>query len=221
MTTRHEFLSMLHEQFKPRAYLEIGIDQGESLRLADPSKVRVGVDITLDNLRHNLNEPNTALVECTSELFFSSAPDFTDEDGNSTLGLVFIDGSHLIEDVWADYLGVEALCGPDTVVVFDDVLPNTQFEATREFHEGNWAGDAWKIHLQLKARRLGLPMMLVDYQPCGGLVCLPGRRTLKVRDNHLSTEFVASEEVPEGVLTRESAATAEQVISWLTMELGY
>lgn len=220
MTTRHEFLAMLHEQFKPRAYLEIGVDQGESLRLADPSKVRVGVDITLDNLRHNLNEPNTALVECPSALFFSAAPDFTDEEGNSTLGLVFIDGSHLIEDVWADYLGVEKLCGPDTIVVFDDVLPNTQHEATREFHEGNWAGDAWKIYFLLMGRRLGLPMALVDYSPCGGLVCLPGRRTLKDRHNELSPDFIANEEVPEVILTRETTATPEQVISWLNAELG-
>ena len=220
MTTRHEFLAMLHEHFKPRAYLEIGVDQGDSLILADPSKVRVGVDITMDRLRHNVNEPNTVLVECPSAEFFESGPDFTDEHGDCTLGLVFIDGSHNIEDVWLDYLGVEQLCGEDTIVVFDDVLPNTQFEATRQFHEGNWAGDAWKIRYLLAEKRPLMQTILVDYSPCGSLVCLPGRYADPVPADDLDPAFVANEEVPEATLTRVNAITAEQAIEWLTFQLA-
>jgi hypothetical protein len=210
----YEFLEDLYEALTPRIYLEIGVQSGYSLFLAKPYCQRIaGVDVDMGNLTFPIQAPNVGLYECTSQAFFTEhQPDFTNEAGESELDLVLIDGSHLIEDVWGDFLGAEALAHSGTVICFDDVLPRNNYEATREFHEGAWAGDVWKIWYLLKEQRPYYPAWLVDTQPCGKLIVLPNGNLPKdppAMDWGKITDYAV---VPNEILARTEVIPADEAL---------
>jgi hypothetical protein len=213
----YEFLGKLYETVQPRIYLEIGVQSGRSLSLAVPHCGRIaGVDIDMSNVVPAAKGPNVGLYECTSYEFFNDhQPDFTNVDGESELGLVLIDGSHLIEDVWGDFLGAEALAGGRTIICFDDVLPRNNYEATRDFHEGAWAGDVWKIWYLLQEQRPYYPAWLVDTQPCGKLIVLPNGnlpKDLPAMDWDKITDYAV---VPNEILNRQATIPAEAALSFI------
>lgn len=222
----YTFLATLHLLLKPRAYLEIGVQTGRSLAMALDAKQVVGVDIDFSNLTYEVNAPHVTLAECTSEEFFSRAPSFVDPDTDeSTLDLVHIDGSHLAEDVWLDFRGAETLAGPRTIIAFDDMLPRNNYEASREFHEGDWTGDAWKVGYLLKERRPTMPMLYVDTHPTGFLVCWPAGATEGGCDPMpaINWERITSyQPVPNEILNREVAVSAADALltigRWLGLE---
>lgn len=123
-TTRHEFLAWLHEFLDPKVYLEIGVQHGTSLRLAQPGCAAYGVD------------PDPLIgwgrvFRATSDQFFA-AYGATQGDGCAVEGfdpaplaaeiatselfrgvdLGFIDGMHLVEYALRDFIGMERLCQP-------------------------------------------------------------------------------------------------------------
>lgn len=160
---RYEFLQALHDQLQPRGYLEIGVQSGASLKLA--SCPAVGIDP-----EPCVNEdlpPDTLLAEQTSDDFFAQyRPPVP-----SRLDLVLIDGLHLFEQAMRDFDNAERFTNPRTVVVFDDVLPRTAKEASREAPEkGDWAGDVWRVHPWLSLNRPDLQLILVDIAPTGLLL---------------------------------------------------
>ena len=137
MITRHQFLTMLHDLLRPKVYLEVGVQYGLSLDLAVHSETVIGIDPL--PLRH-VQRPGEMIFSQTSDDYFAGRdPDFFPH-----VDLAFIDGSHLFEDAVNDFVNISALCGPKSVVVFDDVLPYTQEMASREPVPGDWTGDVWK-----------------------------------------------------------------------------
>jgi hypothetical protein len=40
----YKMLQQFHEHFRPRSYLEIGVDHGASIKLANPPTIAVGID---------------------------------------------------------------------------------------------------------------------------------------------------------------------------------
>lgn len=103
----------------------------------------------------------------TSDIYFAEG--FAEQDLNGkTVDLAFIDGMHLAEYAWRDFVNIARYCGPKSIVVFDDVLPTTQEMAAREQCPGDWTGDVWKVYQSL--RDTDLVIALVDTQPTGTLV---------------------------------------------------
>ena len=133
MTTRHEFLAMLHANLKPRGYLEIGVLFGDSLRLAQCPAIGIDPD---PRIRYHLS---SQVYATTSDDFFSV--DHTRELLTFDIDLAFIDGEHLYEYALRDFMNIERYSNPRTVIVFDDVLPRNQAEAAREQCPGDWTGD--------------------------------------------------------------------------------
>lgn len=211
MVTRHEFLDMLHYQLHPRGYLEIGVLYGDSLRLAhcpafgvDPEPVVYG----------HLSE--TALYRQKSDDFFAS---IKPEDLGVPIDFAFIDGMHLFEFALRDFLNIEkVLANERTVVVFDDVLPRNQGEASRTQCPGDWTGDVWKVWYLLKEYRTDLQVKLVNTEPTGTMVVWDLDPTLAdsvLDDSEVMERIRLWDEVPEAVLSRLEALEPKDVLQML------
>lgn len=197
-------LKQLHDTFEPATYLEIGVRRGRSLSLACGAAVGVDPDPDISCALPS----STDLVRQTSDDFF--------EDGihpilKSKPELVFIDGMHLFENVLRDFMHVEKIAGPHTIVVIDDVLPNLPEQATRERLTRVWTGDVWKIYQCLARHRPDLQLLLLDTSPTGLLIITglnPANPILWERYNPIVREFLSTEAAPaESVLQRQEAAS--------------
>jgi methyltransferase family protein len=170
MVTRHQFLTMLHDLLKPMVYLEVGVQYGLSMDLAVHSETIIGIDPL--PLRH-VQRPGEMIFSQVSDDYFAGR----DPDFHPHIDLAFIDGSHLYEDALRDFLNIAPLCGPRSVVVFDDVLPYNVEMTSREPAPGDWTGDVWKIVYTLQSyltypvdqSQLGVRAMTVNTFPTGTL----------------------------------------------------
>ncbi len=164
MVTRHQFLTMLHDLLKPPVYLEVGVQYGLSLNLAVHSEWAIGID----------PEPlikatgKQSIYKMTSNQYF----DFPIGNDPDMVDMAFIDGSHLWEDAFRDFINVSRLCGPKSVVVFDDVLPYSAAIASREPLPGDWTGDVWytMVVLEPLLKALGMKSARVNTSPTGTFV---------------------------------------------------
>jgi hypothetical protein len=211
--TRHEFLAALHDLLRPKVYLEVGVQTGASLALAAHSDHAIGIDphpaLLLEHER-----PNQMVFANTSEHFFKThfmnIPERID--------LAFIDGSHLFEDALRDFIYIEQYCGPNSVVVFDDVLPYNQAIAERIQPAGDWTGDVWKVWSILEDYRADLEMYGVDTFPTGTLVVFgfPGnsdeRNNLITKYDKIVSDWSEDDAVPGYVLRRDNAVHPESAL---------
>jgi hypothetical protein len=197
-----EVMAELHAVLRPRAYLEIGVRHGRSLQLAQCPAL--GVDPDAD-LRVEL-PAGTEVLRMTSDDFFeleqerlaALKPDF-----------VFIDGMHLFEFALRDFMNVERLLTPDTVVVIDDVFPNHPVQARRKRSTRVWTGDVWRLMQLLQQTRPDLVLCALDTAPTGLLLIAslkPEQRTLWQRYNPVVRKAMAAEDPPpDAFLSRMGA----------------
>ena len=157
-------LGWIHEHGRPRNYLEIGVNFGKSFALARPDTRAVGVD----------PEPKLTcpvggrIVEMTSDAFFAR-PDLLDVI-EAPVQFAFIDGLHTFDQVLRDFLNVERLSSPSTVVALHDVYPIHSEVATRERQRIFWTGDVWKAAAILSRERPDLSLTFVPAPPSGLLL---------------------------------------------------
>jgi hypothetical protein len=208
---RDEFLSTVHERYRPRNYLEIGISQGYSLARSRTRTIgvdphfHVSAEIACD----------LKLVKATSDDFFAR-PDAISWFPEGIVDLTFIDGLHLFEFALRDFMNAERLSGPSSVIIFDDVFPRSVAEASRERHTLSWAGDTYKVMLALERYRRDLAIIPLDTQPTGLLLVLgldPANTVLDARYNEIVAEYASGDpqRVPEDVFHRKNAADAKLV----------
>lgn len=207
--TRHEFLTALHTLLHPGTYLEIGVQHGWSLQLAGPETHAIGVD---PNPQLTVDVHGATIVAETSDAFFARRP----YDGQG-IDFAFIDGMHLYEYALRDFVGVENLAHPGTVVVFDDVLPRNQDEAARLQCPGDWTGDVWRLEPILRMWRPDLRIMLVDTQPTGVMVVYrldPASAVLADGyDDIVAAHPLTDIPVPDDVLHRTGALTPGEALA--------
>jgi tetratricopeptide (TPR) repeat protein len=186
----HGVLRRLHERLKPRVYVEIGVETGASLALAQPPTValgidpapRIGCDFTAD----------TQLFRMTSEAFFAGH-DISALTGCPGIDLAFIDGLHTFDQALRDFVDIERLALPGSVVLVHDCMPLSAPTATREQHTRFWSGDTWKLVPLLKRHRPDLTVRTIACPPTGLAVITgldPRSTTLADRRNALIAEFV-------------------------------
>ena len=198
---RHDFLRGMHAVTRPRNYLEIGVNDGQSLTLSRVPSIAVDPDFRITTeLRCDLR-----LVKATSDDFFAQPDVMSFAEG--VLDLALIDGLHLFEFALRDFINVERHSAWTTAVVLDDVLPRTISEAARDRHTMEWAGDVYKIVEVLERYRPDLVCLAVDTQPTGMLVVLgldSSNTTLSDRYDEIIQEFVNDDpqQVPETILRR-------------------
>lgn len=209
---RHEFLARLHEAYRPRNYLEIGINDGRGLAV---SRTRtIGVDPAFritSELACDLR-----LVKQTSDDFFAGA-DPLSWFAEGVADLTFIDGMHLAEFALRDFINAERCSTPASVIVLDDMLPRLVVEANRDRTTNDWTGDVYKVADALTTHRPDLVVLPVDTAPTGVVVVVgvdPGNRVLAERCDELIGAFVRDDpqDVPTDVLSRRYAAAPEPVL---------
>ncbi|MFF4248396.1 class I SAM-dependent methyltransferase [Streptomyces sp. NPDC001822] len=229
---RHEFLRSLHRVYRPRNYLEIGVNDGRSLALSrvpsvavDPA-FRVVTDISCD----------VHLVRATSDAFFARKDPLLHlrngrnpfralarRDPLNLLGadpkleLSFIDGMHLFEYALRDFMNVERHSRWSSVIVLDDMLPRDVDEAARDRHTQFWTGDVYKVAQVLRRFRPDLLVIEVDTEPTGVLVVLgadPASQVLKNAYDEIIEEYVVPDpqNVPDEVLVRKNAVKPEELL---------
>lgn len=209
---KHELLADVHRVLAPKKYLEIGVQNGVSFRLA--SCEAVGVDpMPWPNLQ--LGENHT-LLRMTSDAFFQGP---ADEYLKQPPDLVFIDGMHLFEFALRDFINVERYSTGSTVVLIDDVYPGHPAQASRDRRTRAWTGDVWRVHHALQKYRPDLELTLYDVWPTG-LLAVRGldAESRVLSDNYDAiVEKVLATELPEEFYVERTAAEDPAVF---LMEVG-
>ena len=226
--TRYEFLARAHEILQPKIYLEIGVQSGPSLALAEAAEVAIGIDPFPQVLPHN-QRPNQRIIASTADDYFEAERKVR-YSGVSYVPLrvdfVFIDGSHLFEDALHDFINVERhLRNPRSVVFFDDVLPYAQAIAERIQPPGDWTGDVWKVVETLRLHRMDLELILIDVAPTGLLMVRQAEGWRNASDwarEDKVAEMIAAKiditEVPAHILGRHTAMDPAAVLDLLRGE---
>jgi hypothetical protein len=157
-------LAALHAALQPRFYLEVGVSQGTSLRLARPPTFAVGID-PRPRVCHAL-EAETEVFAETSDAFFAAYDDRPHLAGR-TIDLAFLDGLHSFEQTLRDFINLERRAAAAAVVTVHDCLPPHPATATREPRTFFWAGDVWKLLPILATYRPDLELVPIGAAPTG------------------------------------------------------
>ena len=158
------WLQRLHTAIVPETYLEIGTARGQSLSYARPPTRAVAVDP-----EPKINAPlkvETHLFCETSDVFFAErrlAPLLNDQP----LALAFIDGLHIFQQSLKDFMHVESLCGPRSVVLIHDTIPLDELTQRPDRQRKFYTGDVWKTVLCLKHYRPDLDIFTIATPPTG------------------------------------------------------
>jgi predicted O-methyltransferase YrrM len=211
---RHEFLSALHELLRPRTYLEVGLDDGYGLSLSHAKSV--GIDPDYHITRELRGE--FLLARRTSDEFFAG-DEASEFFAGIPLDLAFIDGMHHAEFAFRDFVNIERLCGPGSLVVFDDMLPRNHEEASRVRTTDYWTGDVFKVAGILRELRPELAVIPVDTEPTGTLIVVgldPTSTTLADAYDELLPLLTSADPqvVPPHILERTNAANALALLRW-------
>lgn len=202
-----DVLRRLHELVRPRSYLEIGIETGATLALAQHAQRIIGIDPDSSKLRADLVPPQARVFHETSDAFFEQRQR-SDVLGAERLDLAFIDGMHRFEYALRDFIHVEAWSHPDAVVVLHDCVPILPVAALRERRTRFWVGDVWKLVAILQELRPDLRVRLIATAPSGLCVVRgldPASRVLSERLDEVVARYhdlpypAAPLEVPEGL----------------------
>jgi len=184
------WLERLHAAIVPETYLEIGIARGQSLSYARPPTRAVGVDP-----EPTINAPLKAETHIfceTSDVFFAErrlVPLLNDQP----LALAFIDGLHVFQQSLKDFMHVETLCGPHSVVLIHDTVPLDEPTQRPDRQRKFYTGDVWKTVLCLKQSRPDLDVFTIATPPTGLTVVTgldPTSRVLANRYEEAVARFI-------------------------------
>lgn len=195
---KHRLLESLHRTLEPARYLEIGVQRGQSLALAQCDAI--GVD-PMPAVRGALPEKARLMTMTSDEFFKGPAPSLLSNPPE----LVFIDGMHLFEYALRDFMNVEKYSSPRTLVVMDDVFPVHPAQAERRRRTRTWTGDVWKVYEILRRRRPDLFLLPLNTSPTGLLLIAglnPANRSLWDSYDALVQEYSGQASVPADILDR-------------------
>jgi len=156
-------LIWVHQTLKPETYVEIGVQNGDSMIAGHASRVCVGIDPA-----PTPNRPLTGvrMFTLTSDEFFARH-DLREVLGQDHFDLAFIDGLHLFEQALRDFINLERFAGPGSVIVLHDCLPLDAPTAARTRVTEFYSGDVWKLALCLRQERPDLHMVTIPAPPTG------------------------------------------------------
>lgn len=161
-----QWLGWFHERLRPRVYLEIGVERGDTLRLAGAGTLAIGVDPSPQGDPLSRCTGEAQLHRCSSAAFFADPP-ADSELATRGFDLAFIDGDHAFDSVLDDFIGAERLAAPGAVLLLHDTVPLTAETAGREQRTGFHTGDGWKLLPCLRALRPDLRVMTIPCAPSG------------------------------------------------------
>jgi len=208
--THYAFLAEIHERLRPRTYVEVGVRHGDSLAL---SRARsIGIDPAYQ-IKVDLHA-DVQLVRSTSDEFFARADAF-DHLGGVPVDFAFIDGMHLSEFAYRDFIGIEPKMARAGVVALDDMLPRNALEAARHRETNAWAGDVYKVVEVLRRRRPDLAVVLVNTRPTGTALVFgadPDHVGVAHADDLAYFEAPDPQDPPPGFLDRSAAVAVSTAL---------
>jgi len=184
-----EVLAKMHQLLRPKTYLEIGVDTGATLALAERSELAVGVD-PVNAVRVRLPQNAKLFQEASDEFFEKRRREAV--FGSRRVALAFIDGLHRFENALSDFANIESWADPNGTVVLHDCVPILPRAAARERSTKFWVGDTWKLVPALRAYRPELKLTTVLAPPSGLVVVRrlnPGSRVLFERRSEIIARF--------------------------------
>lgn len=146
----YEILSYLHKIIEPKTYVEIGVNTGCSIVHANRKTNVIGI-YPLDSVIYKLPR-NIKMFFETSDAFFERK-NISSILKNKFIDLAFIDGMHLFEYALRDFINIERHSYKDTVITLHDCIPVNAYVSSRDFHDGSWTGDVFKMVMILKKYR--------------------------------------------------------------------
>jgi methyltransferase family protein len=186
-----DILAAIHNWFRPKTYVEIGVETGSSLALAPPGTTIIGVDP--QPIVNRALPPKATIYAETSDAFFEHR-DVRALLGGLAVDIALIDGMHLFEFVLRDFINLERYCAPGSTILIDDVCPLNRRSAERDRTTTFWTGDVWRIIPALKKYRPDLQIHTIGAAPTGlGVVRRldPESRVLGERYEAIVSEFSA------------------------------
>lgn len=185
-------LSFIHKTLEPEVYLEVGVDNGYSINLTLPKTHAIGVDpVRIPNLKLN---DNVVFYKMESDKFFADKTIMKKEFFDKKANVSFIDGMHLYEYVLRDFINVEKVSYPDSIILLHDTLPISEEISRRlpEWDGGAWTGDVYKIIPILKKYRPDLDIKIINAEPSGLCVVSnlnPASKVLEENYDKIIKEF--------------------------------
>jgi tetratricopeptide (TPR) repeat protein len=160
----YQVLPRIFKLVKPRTYVEIGVEEGESLRLVEPPALAIGIDPE-PRLTHPL-QATQRVFAMTSDAFFASH-DLRAELGGLPVDLAFIDGMHHFEFALRDFTNLERHCARDSTILIHDCFPMDRDTAERDRRYTFWSGDIWRLIVLLRKHRPDLAVHTIGAPPTG------------------------------------------------------
>ena len=217
----HSLMSALHHTLAPRTYLEVGVFQGASLKLARCPAV--GID-PAPQVTQRLPATARVIMKTGDDFFAQSRP--LDGvlpttaprrgDGELFAELALIDGMHHAEFALRDFMNIERNSAPWSTIVFDDALPENAEQALRTRATASWTGDVFLVEQVLKTYRPDLVTVRVD--TATGALLVFGLNHLDQRLASAYDEIVATyvksdpQVVPDEVLRRDGVISIDALI---------
>jgi hypothetical protein len=174
-------LGRVHQHVRPATYLEVGVSRGESLKLVAPETRALGID-PQPRVGFALPPRHTIFPQTSDEFF--ARPDVRELLGEQPLEMAFIDGMHHFEYALRDFVNIEPLCRPDSLIFIHDCFPIDARSAERDQTTAFWSGDIWRLIVLLKKYRPDLAIYTIGAPPTGlGLITHldPGSKVLASR----------------------------------------
>lgn len=196
-------MARIQAHLRPRNYLEIGVAMGDSIKLALPDTIAVGVDP--EPRIQGPVSPHWRIFPQTSDSFFAGE-DVPALLGGRPLELGFIDGMHRFEFALRDFVNMERLCTPASTILVHDCYPATRETAERERSTHFWSGDVWRLIMLLKKHRPDLSVHTIAAPPTGLALIRaldPASRVLAQKLDSIVEEYLA---LDYSVLDRDKAA---------------
>ncbi|MGI8459932.1 MAG: class I SAM-dependent methyltransferase [Propionibacteriaceae bacterium] len=215
----YPFLAEIHRRLAPRTYLEIGVREGGSLSLARCRSVAIDPAFSI---RFEL-DGDVALFRTTSDEYFARSEPLAPTNG-TPFDLAFIDGLHLFEYAFRDFVNAERHSSPRGVIIFDDILPRTIDEAARGRHTRAWTGDVYPMLAVLAHYRPDLIVVPVGTQPTGLLFVLgldPDNTVLSDNYHQIMADHrhADPQPVPAEVLDRLTVLPPERLLQAGVLDL--
>jgi methyltransferase family protein len=215
--TRYQYMARVHEIVKPEVYLEIGVQSGASLVLAEGAGMAIGVDPEPGAFNAGNQRDNQRRFSQTADEYFACV-----SCERPAINFGFVDGLHLVENALRDYLNIELHAAKGAVVLVDDVLPYNQDVAWRHQPPGDWTGDVFKLMSILGEYQPGLTQRLVDVTPTGALMVTgldPRNVALEKQYDQIVADWTPRHHVPDVVLGRVGALSADAALAQLADEM--
>lgn len=148
---------------RPRTYLEIGTQNGQSL--AAMKCDAICIDPIMKPATRALDRDRTFCFQMASDAFFRETDVFALFPHG--IDVAFLDGMHRFEYLLRDLHNTERYCHSQSLVLIHDCFPDEPELAVRQPPGGPWTGDVWKIVPLLLEFRPDLHLRRLDCPPTG------------------------------------------------------